>query len=565
MSSAQGSSMGSPLEIHPTQDVQGKITCSIASGPVVLGSMCTQFVLVRTLDAVSDPRVLTPTKLTGDESNGYTIHFGDRSGNWHARLEIIRKAHDHEFTLLVSGPEPIWIQEWYISDLEVDDWIVPALGGRILSSNMPVGQQESYKHPFWWNAQFVIGQKRDSGLVLRSDDESTNLKVLRIKRTLNGFELGYGFEASNPTTNEPLSCSWSLSEFQGDWRVPVQQHKTWLNSVRPHCVTQGQGKPVSWIKDIDFILEIWGANRNADTPFHTFKEMEERISDFAKLHSPSTTLLYLPGYANNGIDSLAPDYSPSTQCGGEAGFAHLVKLAHELGYKVMIHTNVLALTFQHPEFQNLRDVQVVDCFGRKQTWGMDIDGDWLPEPFFAYANPGYAKWGDLMERVLRSLIKKYALDAVFLDQTLLAFNTPGQPDFLKGMATHVQRLRESFPGVLFGGEGIHDHIAQELILAQIHGIDGIPGIHGSDSAEEWCKAHPVLVETFRPESMIVPHLLTRHPSHPDFMRQDEIYDFLNIMPMLALYDRSQAIYEPGVKRLLDRSKLFEGGDLDENS
>jgi hypothetical protein len=45
-------------------------------------------------------------------------------------------------------------------------------------------------------------------------------------------------------------------------------------------------------------------------PHHTFEQMIERINEFKHYHNPENTLLYIPGFAENGIDSHAPDYNP---------------------------------------------------------------------------------------------------------------------------------------------------------------------------------------------------------------------------------------------------------------
>jgi NADH:ubiquinone oxidoreductase subunit E len=115
-----------------------------------------------------------------------------------------------------------------------------------------------------------------------------------------------------------------------------------------------------------------------------------------------------------------------------------------MGYKVMIHTNVLAMTFTHPLYRKFKKYQVIDPFQRPQGWGLDIDGDWLTEPYFAYINPGYRQWGDLIENVLGELIRKYKVDGVFLDQTLLAFNESRGPNFLKGMRNNINSLEKAF-------------------------------------------------------------------------------------------------------------------------
>lgn len=75
----------------------------------------------------------------------------------------------------------------------------------------------------------------------------------------------------------------------------------------------------NWMNDINFILELWGARKTMRS-HHTFEQMIERIKKWQELHNPEETLLYLPGFANNGVDSLAPNYDPSKQCGGPEKF-----------------------------------------------------------------------------------------------------------------------------------------------------------------------------------------------------------------------------------------------------
>ena len=133
----------------------------------------------------------------------------------------------------------------------------------------------------------------------------------------------------------------------------------------------------------------------------------------------------------------------SLQCGGELEFKKLMDEAHKLGFKVMIHTNVLAMTYTHPLYRDFKKFQVIDCFEREQGWAMDIDGDWLTEPYFAYINPGEKEWGKLMQKIIGEIIEKFSVDGVFLDQTLLAFNVSRGPNFMKGMKEHIQHLQNS--------------------------------------------------------------------------------------------------------------------------
>ena len=102
-------------------------------------------------------------------------------------------------------------------------------------------------------------------------------------------------------------------------------------------------------------------------PRHTFVDMIDRIRAFAALHPPEETLLYLVGCTEHGIDSNAPDYNPAPKCGGREGFARLLDAAHDQGYRVMIHTNVLAMAYSNPLYETFKQYQVVVEPARTET------------------------------------------------------------------------------------------------------------------------------------------------------------------------------------------------------
>jgi len=189
---------------------------------------------------------------------------------------------------------------------------------------------------------------------------------------------------------------------------------------------------------------------------------------------------------------------------------------------------------------------------------MDMDGDWLPEPYFAYINPGYKEWGDLMEKVLGDLIEKYGADSVFLDQTLLAFNVSKGPNFIAGMRDHITRLQNRFPGILFAGEGLHEQNVSALPFAQLHGIDSLTEVHGMEGQVPWRKAHPVSTYLFEKYTRYTGHLLTRHPSNPMFAFQEAAYSELGVIPVLSLYNYEQKIDLPEVKAMIERAKSLSG-------
>ncbi len=510
--------------------------------------------LVRSPLAVSEPEVLSPVEIASDQEGG-RVEFADVSREHRARLTIAPGENGLQFQLHVQSSHPVWLVEWRLGGWQCDEVIVPALGGQVLTAQMPVDTTLSYKYPFWWSAQFVIGRSARGGFCIRSEDANPDLKLLRVKRETGAFELTFGFEADAQQISNEIRAEWLVDGFEGDWRLAVDRHRSWMEKAFGLAPVTNHPHFPDWANDIKFVLEIWGVRKDKPQPLHTFPETIERLKQWAKLYDPKRTLVYLAGFAENGIDSHAPDYNPSSALGGDEKFKELIEAAHAMGYRVMIHTNVLAMTFTHRLYPKFKEHQVVDVFGRPQCWGLDMDGDWLAEPYFAYINPGAKEWGELMTGVLGGLIDRFKVDAVFLDQTLLAFNVSRGPNFLAGMRSHIQRLQKAFPLILFAGEGQHEQTLSALPMAQIHGIDSITEVHGMEGVTPWRRAHPVSTYLFGKYTRFTPHLLTKHPSHPLFKLQEAAYAELGVMPALVLYHSSQAMDTPEVRQMIARASF----------
>jgi hypothetical protein len=483
----------------------------------------------------------------------------DETGAFTARVRVDAGPEGIRYRMSVAGPEPVWMAEWKIYGLALREVVVPALGGQALTAEMPGETQLSYKYPFWWNAQFALGElaEGEGGVWLHTRETDPRFKVFRVHKLeedASRFAFGLGFEAHAPITQPKLEAEWTLDGYAGDWRTPTEAHRQWLADAFELVPYREHPHFPAWADEVNFVLEIWGMRNDRGRPAHTFDATIGRLEEFARLHPPAETLLYLPGYAQEGVDTNIPEYAPGEKLGGREGFKRLVDAAHRMGYRVMIHTNVLGMTYTHPRFPEFARHQVVDPFGQRLGWGNDLDGDWLPEPYFAYINPGATAWGDLMEETLGGLITEFGLDAVFLDQTLLAFNDSRGPNFVKGMRAHVRRLQEAYSEVLFAGEGLHEQVLPVLPFVQIHGLDSIAEVHGLEGERTWRRAHPVSTTLFGPHARFSSHLLTKHPTSPGFRRQEEAYAALGVLPGLVLYRADQPIDTPETHAMIERAR-----------
>ncbi len=537
-------------------DARGLVSIERAAWAKELCRAGEMSILVRSHRDPSEPASLSLVSTAERRGAGVRFLFADAQRRFKA--DLVMKPSEEGITCdcTVRAPWPIWLFEWSISGIQSDEILVPGLGGQSLAASTGTDYALSFKYPFWWNAQFVVAPAGNTGLVLEARETEPRLKLLRIRRSAAGFTITYGVEANAPIKERTLSASWNLETYEGSWTVPADRHRAWMSEafkLRP--LEQNPFVP-DWFKEISMVLELWGMRKDQPQPHHTFAEMQKRINEWSQLFEPARTLLYLPGYEEHGIDSHAPDYEPGEALGGAKAFRSLIEKAHALGYKVMIHTNALAMTYTHRKFPAFKRHQVVDVFGRPQSWGLDMDGDWLAEPYFAYINPGVRAWTELLIATIRSLVKRFKVDAVFLDQTLLAFNTSRGPNFLTGMRSHLHRLHQAFPGLLLGGEGLHEHVLAELPMAQIHGIDSIAEVHGLEGLATWRSAHPISTYLFSPFTRFTAHLLTRHPSHPAFAMQEEAYARLGVLPALCLYDADQPLDTEGTREMIERARTI---------
>lgn len=122
------------------------------SDGTVLGAAGQQSLLVRTAAAVSEPILLSRAEPKDCADDRIEIIFQDHTGAWRAELQICSTETGIRFYLRVEAPEPIWLVEWRLSSLNFDQVIIPALGGQVLTREMPAETTLSYKYPFWWNA-----------------------------------------------------------------------------------------------------------------------------------------------------------------------------------------------------------------------------------------------------------------------------------------------------------------------------------------------------------------------------------------------------------------------------
>lgn len=497
---------------------------------------------VRFPEHPSTPVFLTRVVAVDDSGVGQRMRISDPAASCTGTLDLVRTDDGLRLSLQVEANRPLWCVEWTLEGLRLDCAIVPALGGVVLDRSFPRYRQFVAKHPFWWRARYAIFSYRSGGWDLRVEGEEQQFATLRIGRGDRGWTVGVGIETTAPLTRTSFTATCHLRGFVGPW---TEAAATYKRRSFPRTAVRHAATP-RWREQIRLVLELWGASGKQPDPLHTFAQMQRRIELFATLFPPQHTLLYLPGFAEQGLDTNMPSYEPSALLGGQEGLRRLTDRAHTLGYRVMLHTNCLGVDAGHAAFAELRDAQVHDPFGRAMGWALDLDGDWSPEPFFPYIHPGSLTWQKLYSDTVARLVEETAVDAIFMDQTVLAFNDGRYGGYLAGLRAHLMRMHQRLPTTLIGGEGISDVTADLLDVAQVHGLDGRP---------PWIGVHPIEAYLFADQALFVGHLLTMPPASRDFLRQERVYEQLGVVPVVALWRHDQPLRCRGTSLAVQRATL----------
>ena len=194
----------------------------------------------------------------------------------------------------------------------------------------------------------------------------------------------------------------------------------------------------AWVQDIGLVV-----NGSLDT---------ESLDRLSELIDPTKTLLYLVGWRKNGYDQNYPDYT------AEEGFGDFVEYAHQHGFRVMPHVNLVGISPYHPLYPEFQPFQFRDPWSEEPIgWKWDEIGN--PKRH-AWINNASSKFRNLLVQRLKEVWEKYRVDAFHLDISHVVENdASGLIDGLNSAQGNVLmhlELAEAMPGVVFSGEHLHE-------------------------------------------------------------------------------------------------------------
>lgn len=324
-------------------------------------------------------------------------------------------------------------------DINSVDLILPVRGGQVITALSPL-ELNFHAYPGRWEAQLAIVQGAAGGFFVRGTDKTFQFKQLKWKK--NNEELVLGFQTHNQAPWDTLStiqsAVWRFNTYAGDYRVPAQIYRNWMEAAfEPWRLSDMP----QWVEGIGLVVMagVW-------------EDHLIWLSRLAKQVDPSKTLVYLTRWRNYRHDRNYPDYTPLE------GFGDYFKAVRDMGYRVMLHTNMVGISPYHPLYPEFQAYQFRD------PWTGDLRGWLWDQPDdprrHALINPASSKFRDLFVSRLKEVWEEYPVDAFHLDISHAVINdSNGLIEGLNSAQGNVlmhKQLAEAMPGVVFSGEHLHE-------------------------------------------------------------------------------------------------------------
>ncbi len=347
---------------------------------------------------------------------------------------------------------------WAVAGFDMDRgrFVAPAAGGvsltRALLAKQPsqyFGVEDSGHH---WDAPLALFQAAAGGVAIYSTDTAAQDKSLAVGADQGGtadalFEVAA--RAPWPTATEAGEVEWRIAAYRGGWQDGARIYRDWHQQAMPAAPLDASR---AWAAKIRTVVQLYASPYDPAV-----------LDDLAKRVDPSQTLLYLAGWRDEAFDANYPDYTPA------ASAQALADHAHALGFRIMLHVNMIGVAPGNADYQAVRAYQVRDEDGEQLLgWNWDLPAS-TPNRF-AFIDPAAAGFRQLLLERVRGAIESLGADALHLHMAGWPANDGNGlidgMNFAQGAAELHRELLAAFPGLVLAGEGTNDAIAPYQTFAQ---------------------------------------------------------------------------------------------------
>ena len=389
---------------------------------------------------------------------------------------------------------------WSIAGLDLTGgrWIVPANSGAVFDAAHP-GINAFNAYPNSWQAQMAVYEGAAGCLLLYSTDTQHYFKQLRqTTRGDSALDVAVYTEATAPWPSATVvpAVEWRLKAFAGDWRAAAQPFRDWMIAAYPP--TSNAAHP--WVSNIRTVVEM---------PVNS-----SLLNPLAARVNPSQTMIYLPDWRQYGYDVNYPDYTPAP------GVAAFIAAAHALGFKVMLHTDIIGVTPTNSDYAGVQQYQT------RTPETLQLMGQFWDQPGnplrYGLIDPAASAFRSLWITRVGAAVNAVHPDALHLDFTAM-YNDGNGPiegrTFTQGEDLFSQQIVAAFPNLAIGCEEEFDFTYRYHSFAQA-------GLWAFTSP-----GHPISAFLFSPQVLFYSNLSAPPVSDPSFKSHLDQMQRRSILPM----------------------------------
>jgi hypothetical protein len=338
-----------------------------------------------------------------------------------------------------GGAAGVWLGVGPIDTATVQV-LIPGVGGVVLDSRSQVADV-TYYYPGAWGTPAVALQGAKGGVLISADDPASSFKALRVTRLAAAWRLMLLTDADPPyaARTECASAPWRFTAYTGPWTTAAALQRERLRQA--FDLTPLAQRSPDWLPRIRCVVRVNGSG-----------PCEAPLQALAREVDPAKTLLYVPQWRTNPYDVMYPDYTPN------ADALELIRVAHSLGFRVMVHGNLVGISPFHPRLAEFEDIIERDPTSQQPVgWWLDRD---VQSKIYCL-NPAYARARELLVDSFVASHRQAGFDALHLDFPLIV-NADGGPvegrNPIQGTVALLRELQAALPGVPLGTEGISDYM-----------------------------------------------------------------------------------------------------------
>ncbi|MBI2299264.1 MAG: hypothetical protein HYU66_10045 [Armatimonadetes bacterium] len=449
----------------------------------------------------ADGARITLRGLAGDPSARITLDLGVEADG----TLTVRESAERDAPRLLSA-------HWGLAGIDAARTriVVPANGGQIVDGLKGPGTL-ALSWPGSWQAALIVLQGAKGGFAVWAEDPEAQFKSVDVRRYGRELALNFGSETREPyeTARGLTGPVWRVQTYRGDWKVPALDYRRRMaRALELKAIAQ---RAPAWIRDIRLVVRV-----SNDVKVDDLRGLAAQVD-------PRQTLFYVPGWRKLPYDHLYPDYTP------REGFAEWCRAAQTLGFRVMVHGNLVGIGPTHPELAGVeRYLQTDRVSGNRVGWYLDRPDD--PGRIFCL-NPAAAEVRRFLIDHFRRAWEAVHFDALHLDFPVIVSTHEGDVEGMtcaRGAEVYLRELQAALPGVALGTEGLN-----ETLLSCSFAQAGEPFWVNPTSGEA---LHPIRSLLFAPYCGIYGHLgmPSQETSFPAFLTHHDFFDRMGGWPTLSL-------------------------------